>query len=312
MNGSPDLSVRVGKLVLKNPVMPASGTFGYGKEYEPFFDLNRLGAIIVKTITLKPRMGSLPHRSTEVPSGFLATIGLQNVGLERFIKEKLPYFETIETPLIVSIGGETVEEYIQLAENLNHWKRVDALEVNISCPNVKKGGMHFGLDPEVTRELVTGVRNATHKTVIVKLSPMVSDIRIFAGISQECGADAVSLINGLTGLAIDIKTRRSKLGRNVTGGLVGPAIKPFALYLVRQVYQTIDIPVIGIGGISSAQDAIEYLIAGASAIQIGTYNFVDPVITMKVIDGIRTYLIQNRMETVRYLVGSLEIQHTII
>jgi dihydroorotate dehydrogenase (NAD+) catalytic subunit len=312
MNGSPDLSVRVGKLVLKNPVMPASGTFGYGKEYESFFDLNRLGAIIVKTITLKPRMGSLPHRSTEVPSGFLATIGLQNVGLERFIKEKLPYFETIETPLIVSIGGETVEEYIQLAEKLNHWKRVDALELNISCPNVKKGGMHFGLDPEVTRELVTRVRNATHKTVIVKLSPMVSDIRIFARISKECGADAVSLINGLTGLAIDVKTRRSKLGRNVTGGLVGPAIKPFALYLVRQVYQTIDIPVIGIGGISSAQDALEYLIAGASAIQIGTYNFVDPVITMKVIDGIRTYLIQNRMETVRYLVGSLEIQHTII
>lgn len=312
MNGSPDLSVRVGSLVLKNPVMPASGTFGYGKEYEPFFDLNRLGAIIVKTITLKPRMGSLPHRSTEVPSGFLATIGLQNVGLERFIKEKLPYFETIETPLIVSIGGETVEEYIQLAEKLNRQKRVDALELNISCPNVKKGGIHFGLDPEVTRELVTRVRNATHKSVIVKLSPMVSDIRIFASISQEYGADAVSLINGLTGLAIDIKTRRSKLGRNVTGGLVGPAIKPFALYLVRQVYQTINIPVIGIGGISSAQDAIEYLIAGASAIQIGTYNFVDPVITMKVIDGIRTYLIQNRMETVRYLVGSLEIQHTII
>lgn len=306
MNGLPDLSIRIGRLVLKNPVMPAAGTFGYGREYEQFFDLNRLGAIIIKTITLRPRMGSLPHRSTEVPSGLLANIGLQNVGIERFIEEKLPYFDKIETPLIVNIGGETIEEYVKLSQILHRQKRVNAIELNISCPNVKKGGMHFGVDPDVTGELVTRVRDTTDKTVIVKLSPMVTDIRIFAGISQQCGANAISLINGLIGLAIDIKTKRSKLGRNVTGGFVGPAIKPFALYLVWQVYKTVDVPVIGIGGISSAEDAIEFLIAGASAIQIGTYNFIDPKITLKVIDGIEVYMIQNKIEKLNTLIGSLK------
>jgi len=305
MNGMPDLSVQIGRLILKNPVMPAAGTFGYGHEYEQFFDLNRLGAAIVKTITLAPRVGNFPHRSVEVPSGFLASIGLQNVGIERFIQEKLPYFDTIETPLIVSLGGQSIEEYVKLAERLNVQKRVDALELNISCPNVKKGGMHFGSDPQVTRELVTRVRDVTDKTMIVKLSPMVTDIRIFAEISQQCGAEAVSLINGLAGMSIEIKTRRSRLGRNATGGLTGPAIKPFALYLVRQVYNTVDIPVIGLGGISSAEDAIEFLIAGASAIQIGTFNFVDPTITLKVIDGIEAYLTQNRIGTLSELIGSL-------
>lgn len=306
MNGSPDLSVRIGKLRLKNPVMPASGTFGYGMEYEQFFDLNKLGAIIVKTITLKPRLGSYPHRSTEVSSGFLGSIGLQNVGIERFIQEKLPYFEKIETPLIVSIGGESVEEYVTLAERLNHHPRVNALELNISCPNVKKGGIHFGVDPEMTKKLVNRVRNATDKTMIVKLSPMVADIRIFAEISQKGGADAVSLINGLMGLAIDIKTRRSKLGRNITGGLAGPAIKPFALYLVWRVNKVIDIPVIGVGGISSAEDAIEFIIGGASAIQIGTYNFIDPRMTLKAIDGIEAFLIQQRVNCLSSLIGKLE------
>lgn len=286
--------------------MPASGTFGYGREYEPFIDLNRLGAIIVKTITLKPRVGSYPHRSTEVPSGLLASIGLQNVGVERFIQEKLPYFQTLETPLIVSIGGETIQEYAKLAEMLNRQKRVDALELNISCPNVKKGGIHFGVDPEATRELVTSVRNMTDKPIIVKLTPMVTDILVFSEISQQSGSNALSLINGLPGLSINIKTRRSKLGRNLTGGFVGPAIKPFALYLVRQVYQAIDIPLIGIGGISSAEDAIEYLIAGASAVQIGTYNFVDPAITLKVIDGIKAYMIQSKIEKISTLIGSLK------
>lgn len=307
MNGSSDLSVQIGRLTLKNPVMPSSGTFGYGQEYERFFDLNRLGAIIVKTITLKPRIGSYPHRSIEIPSGFLGTIGLQNVGIERFIEEKLPYFDTIETPLIVSIGGQSVEEYVKLAERLNRQRRVDAIELNVSCPNVSKGGMHFGKDPEMTAELVTRVRDFTGKTMLVKLSPMVSDIRIFAEICQRSGADGVSLINGLVGMAIDINTRRSKLGRNVTGGLTGPGLKPFALYLVRQVYQTIDLPIIGMGGITSAEDAIEFLIAGASAVQIGTYNFVDPRITLKVIDGLEAYMIQNRIQSLAPLVGSLEI-----
>ena len=304
MNGLPDLSVNIGRMHLKNPVMPASGTFGYGQEYEPYIELNRLGAVIVKTITLKPRMGSYPHRSTEVPSGLLASIGLQNVGIERFIEEKLPYFDGIDVPLIVNIGGQSVEEYVKLANILNRQKRVDALELNISCPNVKKGGMHFGVELEVLRDLVTRVRDVTEKTLIVKLTPMVTDIRPFAEISQQCGADGVSLINGLVGMAIDIKTRRSKLGRNTTGGLVGPAIRPFALYLVWQAAKTIDIPVVGIGGISSAQDAIEFLIAGASAIEIGTWNFINPGITMEVIDGIKAYMVENKIQSLSELIGT--------
>ncbi len=304
MNGLPDLSVHIGRMRLKNPVMPASGTFGYGQEYEAYIDLSRLGAVIVKTITLKPRMGSYPHRSTEVPSGFLASIGLQNVGIERFIEEKLPYFDGIDVPLIVNIGGQGIEEYVELARILNRQKRVGGLELNISCPNVDKGGMHFGADPDVTRDLVTRVRDVAEKTLIVKLTPIVADIRPFAEISQQCGADGVSLINGLVGMAIDIKTRRSKLGRNTTGGLVGPAIKPFALYLVWRVAKTIDIPVVGIGGISSAQDAIEFLIAGASAIEIGTWNFINPGITIEVIDGIGAYMVENKIQSLSELIGT--------
>ena len=207
MNGLCELSSYIGPMRLKNPVMPASGTFGYGEEYEDYVDLNRLGAVIVKTITLKPRIGSHPHRSTEVPSGLLANIGLQNVGIEGFIDEKLPYFGDIDTSLIVSIGGESIEEYVNLGKILNGHKRVDALELNISCPNVENGGIHFGVDPKFTRNLVTCVRDITEKALIVKLTPMVTDIRIFAEICQQCGADAVSLINGLPGMAIDVKTR---------------------------------------------------------------------------------------------------------
>jgi dihydroorotate dehydrogenase (NAD+) catalytic subunit len=305
MSGVPDLSVDIGQMKLKNPVMPASGTFGYGQEYSEFIDLNRLGAIIVKTITLKPRIGSYPHRSTEVASGFLANIGLQNVGIKRFTEEKLPYFDNIDAPLVVSIGGQSVEEYVKLAQILNRQKRVDALEMNISCPNVNKGGMHFGMDLEVTRDLVTRVRDVTEKSLIIKLTPMVTDIRPFAEICQQCGADGVSLINALVGMAIDIKTRRSKLGRNTTGGLVGPAIKPFALYLVWQVGKTVDIPVIGIGGISSAEDAIEFFIAGASAIEIGTWNLVNPMVTMQIIDGIESYMVENKINSLAELIGTL-------
>ena len=304
MNGSPDLSVSIGRIQLKNPVMPASGTFGYGEEYAPFLDVNRLGAVVVKTITLKPRIGSFPHRSTEVASGFLASIGLQNVGVERFVEEKLPYFNGVSVPLVVNIGGQTVEEYVQVAAILDRQKRVDALELNISCPNVDMGGMQFGVDPEVTRNLVARVRDVTDRTLIVKLTPMVTDIRLFAETCQQCGADAVSLINGLVGMAIDIKTRRSKMGRNPTGGLVGPAIKPFALYLVWRVGKTIDIPVVGIGGISSSEDAIEFFIAGASAVEIGTWNFVNPGITMEVIDGIEAYMRENRIESLSEMVGT--------
>jgi len=305
MSGSPDLSVEIGPMKLKNPVMPASGTFGYGQEYSEFIDLNRLGAIIVKTITLKPRVGSYPHRSTEVACGFLANIGLQNVGVERFIEEKLLYFDGIDAPLIVSIGGESVDEFVEVASTLNRQKRVNGLEVNISCPNLDKGGMHFGVDREVTKDLVTRVRDVTEKGLIVKLTPMVTDIRPFAEICQQCGADGVSLINALVGMAIDIKTRRSKLGRNTTGGLAGPAIKPLALYLVWQAGKTVDIPVIGIGGISSAEDAIEFFIAGASAIEIGTWNFVNPIITMEIIDGIESYMVENEINSLTELIGTI-------
>lgn len=304
MNGSINLSVNIGRLKLQNPVMPASGTFGYGQEYDEFFDLNRLGAIIVKTITLKPRIGSYPHRSTEVSCGFLASIGLQNVGIERFIKDKLPYFEMINTPLIVNIGGESIEEYVELAKILDQQKRVDGLELNVSCPNVSRGGVHFGVDPKAIKRLVGNVRDVTDKTVVVKLTPMVTDVCFFAEICQEYGADAVSLINGLFGLAIDVKTRRSKLGRNITGGFGGPAIKPFALYLVWRVCKAVDIPVIGIGGISSAEDALEYFIVGASAVQIGTWNFINPRITIDVIDGIETYMTQNAIDNLSTLIGS--------
>jgi dihydroorotate dehydrogenase (NAD+) catalytic subunit len=306
MNGSPDMAVTIGRLRLKNPVMPASGTFGYGQEYEDFFDLNRLGAIIVKTITQKPRIGSFPHRSTEVPSGLLASIGLQNVGIESFIEEKLPYFDQIEAPLVVNIGGLTVDEYVQVAEKLEDKKRVDAIELNISCPNVDRGGMHFGVDPDVTRDLVTRVRDVTGKTLIVKLTPMVTDIRFYADICQQVGADGISLINSPLGMAIDIKTRRSKLGRNKTGGLAGPAIKAIALHLVWQVCQNIDIPVIGIGGISSAEDAIEFLIAGASAVEIGTWNFINPRITVDVIDGLEAYMLENNITNLSELIGTFE------
>ena len=311
MSGVPDLTVQIGPIRLRNPVMPASGTFGYGQEYSEFIDLNSLGAIIVKTITLKPRVGSYPHRSTEVSCGFLANIGLQNVGVQQFIGEKLPYFDDIDTPLIVSIGGQSVEEFVKVATILNRQDRVDALEVNISCPNVQKGGMRFGVDLEVTRDLVSRIRDLTEKTLIVKLTPMVTDIRPFAETCQQCGADGVSLINALIGMSVDIKTRRSKLGRNATGGLVGPAIKPHALFLVWQAGRTVDIPVIGIGGISSAEDAIEFFIAGASAIQIGAYNFVNPRVMLEVIDGIGAYMEENEINTLSELIGTLSSQGNI-
>ena len=305
MSGLPDGSVKIGPLQLKNPVMPASGTFGYGEEYASFMDLNRLGAIVVKTITLKPRVGSYPHRSTEVASGLLASIGLQNVGIERFLADKLAFFESIQTPLIVNIGGESIEEYVSLARSLGQEARVDGLELNVSCPNVRKGGMHFGVDPEVLRDLVSHVRHVTGKVLIVKLTPMLTDIRPFAEICQRQGADALSLINAPIGMAVDIKTRRSKLGKNLTGGLTGPAIKPMALYCVWRVCRAVDLPVIGIGGISSLEDALEFFIAGASAVQVGTWNFINPRITLEIIEGLQKYMEGNHIENLSEIRGSL-------
>lgn len=304
MSGLPDGSVRIGPLQLKNPVMPASGTFGYAEEYASFMDLNLLGAIVVKTITLKPRVGSYPHRSTEVASGLLASIGLQNVGIERFIEDKLPFFEELKTPLIVNIGGESIEDYVSLANSLDQQAMVRGIEMNVSCPNVRKGGMHFGVDPEVLRELVSRVRQVTGKALMVKLTPVATDIRLFAEICQRQGADAVSLINAPVGMAVDIKTRRSRLGKNLTGGLTGPAIKPLALYCVWRVCRAVDLPVIGIGGISSLEDALEFFIAGACAVQVGTWNFINPRITLDIIEGLEKYMEDHRQRTLTELRGT--------
>ena len=304
MSGLPDGSVHIGPLQLKNPVMPASGTFGYAEEYASFMDLNLLGAIVVKTITLKPRVGSYPHRSTEVASGLLASIGLQNVGIERFIEDKLPFFEELNTPLIVNIGGESIEDYVGLAQLLDQQALVRGIELNVSCPNVRKGGMHFGVDPEGLRELVSRVRQATGKTLMVKLTPVVTDIRPFAEICQRQGADAVSLINAPVGMAVDIKTRRSRLGKNLTGGLTGPAIKPMALYSVWRVCRAVDLPVIGIGGISCLDDALEFFIAGACAVQVGTWNFINPRITLDIIEGLEKYIVEHHLESLSQLRGT--------
>ncbi len=301
-----ELTVSIGPMKIRNPVMPASGTFGYGQEYEPFLDPARLGAVVVKTITHKPRLGNPPHRSTEVPGGFLASIGLQNVGVDCFVEEKLPFFEDIDTRLIVSIGGDTLEEVAHVASVLERHDTVDALEVNASCPNINKGGMQFGKDLDCMKDLVTRVRGVTGKPLILKLTPMVGDIRPFAELCQKCGADAVSLINAPVGMAINIDTRRSMLGKNLTGGLTGPAIRPLALHLVWQATKCVDIPVIGIGGITCAKDALEFLIAGATAIQVGTMNFVNPGVTVEIAAGINSYLDKNGISSVNDLVGSLD------
>jgi dihydroorotate dehydrogenase (NAD+) catalytic subunit len=305
MPGVPDLAVEIGRLRLKNPVMPASGTFGYGEEFRPFLDLDRLGAVVVKTLTWKPLLGSAPRRSWEVPSGLLASIGLQNVGVEAFVREKLPFFAQVDTNLIVSIGGETVEEYLQVASRLDREARVDALEVNVSCPNVERGGVHFGTDPFMVESLVGQVRDRTDKTLLVKLAPMGVDVQAVAGAAQRAGADALSLINGPPGMAVDIRTRRSRLGRNRTGGLAGPAVRALALHLVYRVVLAVDIPVVGVGGITSAEDALEFLVVGATAVQVGTWNFVDPSGTLGVVDGLEGFLVEEGLGSVREVIGTL-------
>ena len=285
--------------------MPAAGTFGYGEEFADFVDINELGAVIVKGTGLYPRLGSFEHRFLEIPGGSLCTIGLQGVGVEVFIKEKLPYLRRFSTPVIVNIVGNNVDEFARVAELLSNVEGVAGLEVNISCPNVEKGGMHFGVDPDATFEVVRAVRNNTDLTIIPKLTPNVTDITIFAKVCEEAGADAISLINGLVGMAIDINTRRSKLGENLTGGVTGPCIKPIALRMVWQVVHAVNIPVIGIGGITGAEDALEFLIAGAAAIEIGTYNLIDPKVMIKTIEGIRKYLVDNGINRVKDIVGSM-------
>ncbi|WP_338833228.1 Dihydroorotate dehydrogenase B (NAD(+)), catalytic subunit [Moorella humiferrea] len=300
-----NLAVKIAGLSLKNPVMPASGTFGFGEEYAPFIDLNRLGAIVVKTITLKPLIGNPPPRLMETPCGLLNSIGLQNPGLDVFLREKLPYLRRLSPPLIVNIAGKTIDEYAELAERLSAAEGVAALEVNISCPNVREGGIVFGTVPEMAARVTAAVKRHTHLPVIVKLTPNVTDITEVARAVEGAGADALSLINTVRGMAIDIKTRRPALA-NVVGGLSGPAVKPIALYAVWQVAQAVKLPLIGMGGITSAQDAVEFLLAGATAVAVGTAGLVNPKALIEIIDGLERYLLEEGIGDVKELIGAAQ------
>ena len=300
-----NLAVQIGSLKLKNPVMTASGTFGYGEEYADYVDLNKLGAIVVKGLSLKPRLGNPPPRIMETAGGMLNAVGLQNIGVEEFINEKLPYLKNFDVAVIANIYGETYTEYSKVAGKLSSVKGVHALEVNVSCPNVKKGGLSFGSDPKAAAEVTRRVKGETNLPVIVKLTPNVTDIAAIAEAVEEAGADAISLINTLTGMAVDLKTRKPHL-KNITGGLSGPAIKPVALRMVWQVVQRVAIPVIGIGGIMNTEDALEFLILGAKAVQIGTANFINPRATLDVIEGMQNYLIDNKIEDINDIIGTFK------
>ena len=305
MEQTPDLRTDIGGIVLKNPVMTASGTFGYAREFERMVDLNRLGAIIVKGLSLEPSPGNPPARIAETDCGMLNAIGLENVGIRAFVADKLPFLESLAPPIFINIYGKRRSDYAELADRINDLNRISGVEVNISCPNVKAGGLAFGVDPAATAAVVKAVRERTSKLVIVKLSPNVTDITEIARSAEGAGADALSLINTITGMAIDVDTRRPKLA-NITGGLSGPAIKPVAVRMVWQVAQAVRLPVIGIGGIMTARDAMEFFIAGARAVQVGTANFVNPRATMDILEGIERYLKQNNIDTLSDIIGTLE------
>ncbi|MGP1499399.1 MAG: dihydroorotate dehydrogenase [Porphyromonas sp.] len=297
-------AIQIGGITLKNPVMTASGTYGYGLEYSDFIDLSKLGGIVVKGTTLNPRQGNPYPRMAETPSGMLNAVGLQNKGVEYFCSEIYPSIKDIDTHMIVNVSGSTVEDYMATAERIAELDKIPAIELNISCPNVKEGGMAFGVTCAGAAEVVRAVRKVYPKTLIVKLSPNVTDITEIARAVEAEGADSISMINTLLGMAIDVKSRKPILS-TVTGGLSGPAVKPVALRMVWQTAKVVSIPIIGMGGISSCEDAIEFLLAGASAVQVGTYNFVDPTITTKIASGIEDYLVQNNMTDVSQLIGGL-------
>lgn len=301
-----NLNINIGKLQLKNPVMTASGTFGYGPEFSDFFDVSRIGGIFVKGTTLRDRQGNAYPRMAETPSGMLNAVGLQNKGVDYFINHILPTVNDIDTNIIVNVSGSTINEYIVTAEKLNSIEKIPAIELNISCPNVKEGGMTFGTSCLSAAQVVKAVRRVYQKELIVKLSPNVTDISEIALAVEVEGADSVSLINTLLGMAIDSEKRKPVLS-TITGGLSGPAVKPIALRMVWQVANSVKIPVIGMGGIMNAADAIEFLLAGASAIQIGTANFIDPTVAIKVIDGINEYLDRHGFQSVTEIIGALEV-----
>lgn len=306
MAQKPNMGVEIAGIRLRNPVMTASGTFGYGREFADYLDLERIGAIITKGLSLKPKAGNPTPRIVETPGGMLNAIGLQNVGIDAFIEEKLPFLRTLDTPVIVNLYGNSLEEYGELAERIDAIPEVAGIEVNISCPNVKQGGIVFGTDPAAAYEVVKLVRESTIKPLIVKLSPNVTDIVAMARACVDAGAEALSLINTLTGMAIDLAKRRPILA-NVTGGLSGPAIKPVALRMVWQVSKAVDVPLIGIGGIMNATDALEFLLAGATAVQIGTANFLNPSAAQEIAEGMEAWLAENGVTDVNELIGSLRV-----
>lgn len=301
-----NLSIKIGKLKLTNPIMVASGTFGYGEEFENLTDLNKIGAIITKTITLNPRLGNSQPRVVETVGGMLNAIGLQNDGVDYFIKYKVPFFKKLNVPLIVSISGDSVDDYVRLAKKINVIKEVSAIELNLSCPNINGRQCLISQDHASTFKTVSSVRKVYNKTLIAKLTPNVTDIVLIARAASDARADAISLVNTFLGMSIDIETRKPGLG-NITGGLSGPAIKPIALRMVWQVAQKLNIPIIGIGGIMNYRDALEFIIAGAKAIQVGTANFVNPRATVEILGGIENYLKNKKIKDINKLIGSLKI-----
>jgi dihydroorotate dehydrogenase (NAD+) catalytic subunit len=300
-----DLSVRIGSLALKNPLMTASGCFGYGLEYADIVDLSSLGAVVVKGLFLKEREGHPPPRIVETPSGMLNAIGLQGIGVHRFIREKMPELRRRGAVVIVNVCGSSLDEYVEVSRILSDVEGVAALELNISCPNIKEGGIQFGCNLASTREVVTAVRKATRLPLIPKLTPNVTSVASFARAAEESGADAVSLVNTFLAMVIDVETRRPALS-NVMGGLSGPAIRPIAVRMVYECAQQVRIPVIGMGGISSARDVLEFLIAGATAVQVGTASFVDPFIWPKLLSGVEDYMARHRVERLVDMVGTME------
>ncbi len=298
------LDVNIGDLRLKNPVLTASGTFGYGLEFTRFFDISKLGGFCTKGLSLEPMPGSAPERIAETPAGMLNAIGLENVGTEKFLSEKLPSLETYDTHVIANIFGKTIEEFIAIATRLNPYPKVSAYELNISCPNIEQGGIEFGHDRVQTDRVVRAVKRVSDKPVWVKLSPNVTDVSSFALTCEQAGADAVSLVNTFVGMSVDVHRRRAVLS-NRTGGLSGPAIRPLAVRLVYEVSQAVEIPVIGIGGIGTAQDALEFMLAGATAIQVGTANFHDPLVSIKIVQGLQDYCRQHQITDINQIIASV-------
>ncbi len=305
MVSQPDLSVNIGGLKIKNPVITASGTFGYGNELTPFYDPSLLGAIIVKGLSLKPMPGNPPPRIVETPCGLLNAIGLANIGIEAFIKEKLPFLVKFKTPIITIIYGHSIKEYAEMAKRIESVDRIAAIEINISCPNVEEGGMAFGTDPDTAAMVTDQVVKNTTKPVIVKLTPNVTDISTIARAVESAGAQAISVTNTFLGMSVDVATRQPKLA-NIIGGLSGPAIKPMALYLVHKVVASVSIPVIGLGGIMDYEDALEFLLVGASAIQVGTANFINPKAAIEIVNDLTDYCLREKVSNINEIIGGLK------